>query len=115
MVERHQHRAHGERTRHGELREDNAGNGVGHGHDLLDGAAEDHEALITGDAIHSTAQCWHPEWHFIYDGDAERAVESRRHLLELAAEKACTVLGSHFTLPSIGRVRNHKEAFRWED
>ncbi|MEM9104180.1 MAG: MBL fold metallo-hydrolase [Pseudomonadota bacterium] len=75
----------------------------------------DHEALITGDAMHSTAQCWHPEWHFIYDADPELAVESRRHLLEQASEKACTVLGSHFALPSIGRVKPHKDAFRWEE
>ncbi|MEM9494099.1 MAG: formate--tetrahydrofolate ligase, partial [Myxococcota bacterium] len=31
------------------------------------------EAMITGDAIHSTAQCVHPGWHFRYDSDAERA------------------------------------------
>lgn len=75
----------------------------------------DHEALITGDAMHTTAQCWHPEWHFIYDADAEMAVDSRKHLLEQAAEKACVVLGSHFALPSIGRVKAHKGAFRWEE
>ena len=75
----------------------------------------DHEALITGDAMHSTAQCWHPQWHFVYDADPDTAVESRQHLLEQAAEKGCIVLGSHFALPSIGRVLAHKEAFRWEE
>ena len=75
----------------------------------------DHEALITGDAMHSTAQCWHPQWHFVYDADPDTAAQSRQHLLEQAAEKGCIVLGSHFALPSIGRVRAHREAFRWEE
>ncbi len=77
--------------------------------------SRDHEALVTGDAMHSTAQCRHPEWHFIYDADAEMAVASRRHLLEQASEKACILLGSHFALPSIGRVKAHKDAFRWHE
>jgi len=73
------------------------------------------QALITGDALHSAAQCWHPEWHFVFDADGEMAIASRRRLLERASETGCTVLGSHFTLPSIGSVRADKGAFRWED
>ena len=72
------------------------------------------EAVITGDALHSTVQCGYPDWHFKYDLDGERAVASRRRLLESAAETRCTVLGSHFALPSIGRVTADKGAFRWE-
>lgn len=75
----------------------------------------DRAALITGDALHSTVQCWHPDWHFLYDADAERAVASRRALLERAAETNCTVLGNHFALPSLGRVKADKDAFRWEE
>ena len=73
------------------------------------------EAIITGDALHSTAQCWHPEWHFKYDNDPEQAATSRRRLLEDAAEANRTVLGSHFALPSIGRVRTEGKAFRWDE
>ncbi|MGB0505626.1 MAG: MBL fold metallo-hydrolase [Pikeienuella sp.] len=73
------------------------------------------EAVITGDALHSTAQCWHPEWHFMFDDDAEMAVTSRVSLLEQSVEKGCVVLGSHFALPSIGRVKAEKDGFRWEE
>lgn len=72
-------------------------------------------AVITGDAMHSTAQCWHPEWHFKYDDDPELAVTSRTRLLEDVSEAGCTVLGSHFALPSIGSVRQEAGAFRWEE
>jgi glyoxylase-like metal-dependent hydrolase (beta-lactamase superfamily II) len=73
------------------------------------------EALITGDALHSSAQCWHPEWHFKYDADPVLAVNSRRQLLEQCSESGCMVLGSHFTLPSMGYVKLEKAAFRWEE
>ena len=71
-------------------------------------------AIITGDALHSSVQCAYPDWHFKYDVDAERAVTSRRALLETAVEDASTVLGSHFALPSLGRVRSKGDRFEWE-
>lgn len=73
------------------------------------------EAVITGDAIHSTAQCQYPEWHFKYDNDAEMAVTSRVQLLERVCESACIVLGSHFSLPSIGRVTSDGRVFNWSE
>lgn len=73
------------------------------------------EAIITGDALHSSAQCWHPDWHFKYDADAEMAVASRRLLLEQCSETRCVVLGSHFVLPSVGYVKAEKNGFRWQE
>ena len=70
-------------------------------------------ALITGDALHSTAQCWHPEWHFLFDHDPEMAVRSRRSLLEQASETGSLVLGSHFRLPSLGHVTAGRDGFGW--
>jgi glyoxylase-like metal-dependent hydrolase (beta-lactamase superfamily II) len=74
----------------------------------------DAEAIITGDALHTTAQCAHPEWHFTYDMDGAQAVASRKHLLGTAAERNQRVLGSHFALPSIGRVRAKGDVFEWD-
>lgn len=73
------------------------------------------EAVITGDALHSTAQCWRPEWHFEFDANKEAAVASRKQLLGDAAEAGWKVLGSHFKLPSVGRVKAEGDAFRWEE
>lgn len=71
------------------------------------------EAIITGDALHSSAQCWHPDWHFKYDADATLAAASRIQLLEHVAESRSIVLGSHFLLPSVGQISAHKQAFQW--
>ena len=72
-------------------------------------------AVITGDAIHTTAQCWHPEWIFKFDSDPEQAKTSRRALLESLADSDTRVLGSHFKLPSIGRISVAGDAFEWTD
>jgi len=72
------------------------------------------EAVITGDAIHTAAQCWHPDWTFRYDMDAEQAIASRLVLLQDAAETRRTVLGTHFALPSIGTVQAAGDSFRWK-
>lgn len=72
------------------------------------------EALITGDALHVTPQVRFPDWHFCYDSDPAEAVASRRFLLETAAEGGARVLGTHFLLPSIGRVRAKRDGFAWE-
>ena len=72
------------------------------------------EAVITGDALHTTAQMAHPEWHFKYDMDGDQAEMSRRTLLGEAAERQQRVLGSHFALPSIGRVKAKGDAFEWD-
>jgi len=72
------------------------------------------EVVITGDALHSSAQCWHPEWHFRFDGDGAQAAVSRRVLLESVSESGARVLGSHFCLPSLGRVRAEGAAFAWD-
>ncbi|MEM6312005.1 MAG: MBL fold metallo-hydrolase [Pseudomonadota bacterium] len=73
------------------------------------------EAIITGDALHSTAQCWHPDWHFKFDLDPEMAVTSRRALLTSAAETQSVVLGSHFNLPSLGHVKRRAAGFCWHE
>ena len=71
------------------------------------------EGVITGDAIHTSAQCAHPDWHFVFDTDAAQAVISRRYLLEHAAMSRAQVLGTHFSLPSIGRIEENGGVFRW--
>ncbi len=88
------------------------GHTPGHVSILLESQGE--RAAITGDAIHSTAQCWHPEWHFRFDADPDEAVHARRTLLEHSCEGGHVVFGSHFALPSLGRVQAQADAFAWE-
>lgn len=70
--------------------------------------------LITGDALHSSAQCCNPHWHFKFDADPEEAVQSRKGLLATALEENRLVIGSHFTLPSLGHVVKDGDGFGWK-
>lgn len=72
-----------------------------------------HEAVISGDLIHSTVQCLRPKWNFAYDHDKDQAAQTRWAFLSAASEAGHLVLGSHFPLPSIGCVQTEGEAFRW--
>ena len=72
------------------------------------------EARITGDALHVTPQIRFPDWQFCYDSDPVEAIASRRRLLETASERAARVIGTHFLLPSIGRVRAACDGFAWD-
>jgi len=72
-----------------------------------------HEAVISGDVLHSTIQCLLPEWNFAYDLDQGLAMETRHAFLAAAGEVGQLVLGSHFPLPSLGRVQKVGAAFRW--
>ena len=73
----------------------------------------DMAAIITGDALHSTVQCWHPHWNFAHDADRPLAAQSRRTLLEISSGSGDVILGSHFPLPSLGRIRADGDNFRW--
>lgn len=92
------------------------GHTPGHVSVLIRGGAgaADSPVLITGDAIHATVQCRRPHWAFAFDHDPEAAKITRRQLLESAADQGHRVIGSHFTLPSLGSVRGEGDAFRWK-
>ncbi|MEM9240659.1 MAG: MBL fold metallo-hydrolase [Pseudomonadota bacterium] len=89
------------------------GHTPGHVSVLLSSGGQD--AVLTGDALHSTAQCQNPHWQFKFDADPDLAVASRRTLLEICVERGLTVIGSHFTLPSIGQVTSDGHVFRWTE
>jgi glyoxylase-like metal-dependent hydrolase (beta-lactamase superfamily II) len=83
------------------------------GHVSVRVADAGHEAIITGDVMHSPIQCYCPEWSFLYDHDGVQAASVRRSFLASACDTGHLVLGSHFPLPSLGTVQEHRDAFEW--
>ncbi len=72
------------------------------------------EAIMIGDLMHSPVQCAEPDWHSSGDFDPDEARRVRRRFLETHAESDKLVLTAHFPSPSIGYVRRHGEAFRFD-
>ena len=70
--------------------------------------------LLWADACnHYVASLQKPEWHVVFDMDKDKAIASRRKLLDMAAADKVAVTGYHMPFPSIGFVEKIGDAHRW--
>ena len=53
-----------------------------------------------------------PDWHVAYDLDPAMAQETRHKFYDMAAAEKATVVGFHFTFPSIGHVEKDGKGYR---
>jgi glyoxylase-like metal-dependent hydrolase (beta-lactamase superfamily II) len=84
------------------------------GHMSVHVASDGEELVITGDAItHAVLSFAHPDWHSGFDGDRDKAVATRRRLMDLMATDRPLVLGYHFPFPGVGHVAREGDAYRW--
>jgi glyoxylase-like metal-dependent hydrolase (beta-lactamase superfamily II) len=85
------------------------------GHVAVEIRDGDAVAVITGDVMHSSIQCTRPDWNIVFDRDKEMAAATRTRFVEDMAESGARVLGSHFVLPSMGRIRSRGDGFVWDE
>jgi len=73
-----------------------------------------HRLLIWSDAfLHYVVSIQHPEWHADFDDDKERAIETRKRLLKMAADQRLLVAGHHMPFPGLGYIESVNGSFRW--
>ena len=53
-----------------------------------------------------------PDWHVVYDVDPIMAQATRHKFYDMAAAEKATVVGFHFTFPSIGHVEKDGKGYR---
>ncbi|MGT2438426.1 MBL fold metallo-hydrolase [Bradyrhizobium betae] len=53
-----------------------------------------------------------PDWHVMFDNDAGLAQETRHKFYDMAAAEKATVIGFHFTFPSVGHVEKDGAKYR---
>ncbi len=53
-----------------------------------------------------------PDWHVMYDYDAEQAQKTRRAFYDMAAAEKMLVVGYHFSFPSAGHVEKNGTGYR---
>jgi len=53
-----------------------------------------------------------PDWHVAYDTDGDLAQTTRHKFYDMAAAEKATVVGFHFTFPSIGHVEKDGNKYR---
>ena len=84
------------------------------GHVAIHVASGDSELLCVGDSIVSDIISFHhPEWHFAFDMDPDRAVATRTQLFDRVASDGIPIVGYHFTWPGVGYVMRDRGAYRW--
>lgn len=70
--------------------------------------------IVTADAVfHPVSSFAHPEWQPRQDMDGDKAVASRKRLLDMAVADKAAVLSYHIPFPGFGRVEKKDTAYRW--
>ncbi len=72
------------------------------------------EAIFIGDLMHHPIQCEEPSWSSCFCVDPELAARTRRRFFEQVADTDTIIVPEHFPYPTAGRIRSHRNAFRWE-
>lgn len=91
---------------------DTSGHTPGHCSFELKSGSE--QLLVLGDALtHPFITFEHPEWAFGQDIDADRAIATRKRLLELVAGDQMNLIGYHLPYPGFGRAERYKTAYRY--
>jgi glyoxylase-like metal-dependent hydrolase (beta-lactamase superfamily II) len=87
------------------------GHTPGHLAFLIEG---DEDLILTADAIpNEIISVGHPDWAFGFDADPDKAITTRKALLDRAATDKTRVLGFHFTYPGVGRIEKADTGFRF--
>ncbi|MEP0520037.1 MAG: MBL fold metallo-hydrolase [Hyphomicrobiales bacterium] len=91
---------------------DTSGHTPGHCSFELKNGSE--QLLVLGDALtHPFITFERPEWAFGQDIDTDRAIETRKKLLELIVSDQMNLIGYHLPYPGFGRAERHKTAYRF--
>ena len=72
-----------------------------------------HDALITGDMIHSPIQGKYPELGMRADYDSRQAGQTRREVFDRFRDEPTIMCITHFPSPSIGRVRSWGDGYKF--
>ena len=68
---------------------------------------------IVDTATHALISPLHPDWAFAFDGEPERAAETRREILNRAGSEGTRIFAYHFAFPGLGYIAQVGEEFRF--
>jgi glyoxylase-like metal-dependent hydrolase (beta-lactamase superfamily II) len=76
--------------------------------------SEGHRLLIWADTcIHYVTAIQRPEWHIDVDDDKDKAVATRKRVLDMVAADKLFVAGFHMPFPGLGYVERSVGGYRW--
>jgi glyoxylase-like metal-dependent hydrolase (beta-lactamase superfamily II) len=76
--------------------------------------SEGQRALIWADvAIHYVLSLQRPDWQVDVDDIKDKAVATRKKILDMVATEKIWAVGHHMPFPSVGFVERSGEGYRW--
>ena len=84
------------------------------GHSILHLSSNAKEAYFTGDVFHHPLQILYPELHMPGCDNLDMAIETRRRVVELCAERNALVIPAHFPTPHAGWARRQNGVVTFE-
>ena len=84
------------------------------GHSILHLVSQAQEAYFTGDVFHHPLQILYPELHMPGCDNLQQAIETRRRIAALCAERNALVIPAHFPTPHAGYVRRKEGVVSFE-
>jgi glyoxylase-like metal-dependent hydrolase (beta-lactamase superfamily II) len=72
-----------------------------------------HDAIITGDMMHSPLQVRYPELGMFVDHDGKKAGATRRKVFSHVCDTSTVLCTNHFNAPSMGRITRWDDGFRF--
>jgi glyoxylase-like metal-dependent hydrolase (beta-lactamase superfamily II) len=70
--------------------------------------------VFIGDVLHHPLQCLKPEWSTMACTDPDASRVSRTRLVQEQAESGALILPAHFPSPTVGHIRPHGSAYRFD-
>ncbi|MBV9552846.1 MAG: MBL fold metallo-hydrolase [Alphaproteobacteria bacterium] len=70
--------------------------------------------VFIGDVLHHPLQCIKPAWSTMACTDPALSRVSRTRLIEEHADSGALILPAHFPAPTVGHIRPHQSAFRFD-
>ena len=69
--------------------------------------------LFADTSNHYVASLQKPDWHVIFDMDKDKAVATRKRILDMAAADKVLATGYHMPFPAMGYIEKVGDAHRW--
>ena len=69
--------------------------------------------LFADTTNHYVASLQRPDWHVKFDMDKEKAIKTRKMILDMVATDRIPSAGYHMPFPAVGYVEKHGEGYRW--
>ena len=84
------------------------------GHSILHLASQAHEAYFTGDVFHHPLQILYPELHMPGCDKLDMAMETRRRVTAMCADRNALIIPAHFPQPHAGYARRKNGVVSFE-